>query len=90
MRALLNQSLYGTPDAAMNWAAGFTRVLVEDIGFVKVSSSPYICFFCYHPKKLLRLLVRQDGSEDVPHQVHLLGLEYMKFKKPAYWTYQID
>lgn len=42
----LVKSLYGTPDAAINWAAEYTKVFLE-IGFAKGASSP--CTF-YHSR----------------------------------------
>ena len=52
----LLQSLYGTRDAAANWAQAYTKVLL-DIGFVKGASSP--CTF-YHPLKNICLAVHGD------------------------------
>ena len=40
----LEKSLYGTRDAAMNWAAAYTTVLIE-MGFTKGTSSP--CSFVH-------------------------------------------
>ena len=37
---LLRKSLYGTRDAALNWANTYCRVLVDKLGFKKGASSP--------------------------------------------------
>ena len=52
----LLQSLYGTRDAAANWAQAYTKVLL-DMGFVKGASSP--CTF-YHPGRDICLAVHGD------------------------------
>ena len=52
----LNLSLYGTRDAAMNWAKRFTTFL-EGIGFVTGSASP--CNF-HHPKHNISTTVHGD------------------------------
>ena len=54
--AMLLRSLYGTRDAAFNWAACYTEALVE-LGFTKGASSP--CTF-WHPSRNIRLVVHGD------------------------------
>ena len=54
--ALLLQSLYGTRDAAMNWAKCYTDALIE-LGFTKGATSP--CTF-WHPQRRIRLAVHGD------------------------------
>ena len=54
---LLRKSLYGTRDAALNWANTYCNVLVNKLGFRKGSSSP--CSF-YHAARGLKLAVHGD------------------------------
>ena len=54
--AKLNLSLYGTRDAARNWAEKFTSVMVK-MGFVRGMASP--CNF-FHPKRKISTTVHGD------------------------------
>jgi hypothetical protein len=68
MCGLLLKSLYGTRDAAFNWSAAYTDVLVSKLGFVKGESSP--CSF-YHPGKQLSTVVHGDDFVTEGERVHL-------------------
>ena len=57
MCAKLRKSLYGTRDAALNWARIYTEVL-ESLGFVKGRSSP--CAF-FHAGRQIRTVVHGDN-----------------------------
>ena len=67
----LNLSLYGTRDAAANWAAAYTKML-QDIGFVKGRSSP--CNF-YHPDKQIKTTVHGDDFTSSGPEEELLWLK---------------
>ena len=54
---MLKKSLYGTRDAAMNWTAAYTSVLVDKIGFTQGVSTP--CAF-YHAGYGIRTVVHGD------------------------------
>ena len=56
MCARLHKSLYGTRDAALNWAQAYSEVL-EKMGLVKGKSSP--CSF-YHAEWGIRIVVHGD------------------------------
>ena len=56
MCAKLHKSLYGTRDAALNWAQAYSEVL-EKMGLVKGKSSP--CSF-YHAEWGIRTVVHGD------------------------------
>ena len=84
----LNLSLYGTRDAAMNWAKKFTTVL-EEHGFITGSASP--CNF-FHPERKISTTVHGDdftsaGTEkDLQWMDRMLKAEFeieTKFLGPA-------
>ena len=56
MCGLLGKSLYGTRDAAQNWAASYVGFM-EEIGFERGKSSP-CCF--YNKKYKIRCVVHGD------------------------------
>ena len=56
MCAKLHKSLYGTTDAALNWAQAYSEIL-EKMSFVKGKSSP--CSF-YHAEWGIRTVVHAD------------------------------
>ena len=53
----LNKAMYGTRDAAMNWTAAYTSVLVEKMGFAQGVSTP--CAL-YHHEYGIRTVVHGD------------------------------
>ena len=63
----LNLSMYGTRDAAQNWARQYTQTLL-DMGFRQGVASP--CHF-YHPGKDLRTAVHGDDFTTVGGQASL-------------------
>ena len=67
----LNLSLYGTRDAAMNWALKFTTFL-EEIGFETGKASP--CNF-YHPERQLSTTVHGDDFTSTGRERDLQWLE---------------
>ena len=70
---VLNLSLYGTRDAAQNWAAKYTGVL-ENIGFVKGVASP--CNF-YHAGRGISMTVHGDDFTSTGSPNDLKWLEMM-------------
>lgn len=54
---LLRKSLYGTRDAALNWADAYSDVLFSKLGFEKGTRSP--CNFVHHSRRL-KLVVHGD------------------------------
>ena len=52
----LKMSMYGTRDAALNWAAEYTSTLIAD-GYVQGRANP--CFF-WHPKTDVAIMVHGD------------------------------
>ena len=72
MCGLLLKSLYGTRDAAFNWTAAYTSVLVDKLGFVKGESSP--CSF-YHPGRQLLTAVHGDDFITVGERKNLDWLD---------------
>ena len=69
---LLKKSLYGTRDAALNWANAYSRVLVDKLGFRKGASSP--CSF-WHEGRGLRLAVHGDDFVVEGSRAELLALK---------------
>ena len=67
----LNLSLYGTRDAAMNWAKTYTKVL-NDIGFVTGKASP--CNF-FHPERKISMTVHGDDFTSTARERDLKWLE---------------
>ena len=57
MCAKLRKSLYGTCDAALNWAQAYSEVL-QGMGFVKGRSSP--CSFYHKAWKIRTVIHRND------------------------------
>ena len=53
----MRNSLYGTRDAALNWANTYCNVLVNKLGFKTWSSPPCSC---HHARRGLRLAVHGD------------------------------
>ena len=76
--ARLKKSLYGTRDAAANWVDEYTRVLVDEMKFVKGASSP--CSF-HHPVKNIKIVVHGDDfvSEAPKKELLWLDSELKKF-----------
>ena len=66
----LNYSMYGTRDAAQNWAKEYADMLVN-IGFTQGRASP--CVF-YHKERGIRTFVHGDDyvSHAMPTQLELL------------------
>ena len=71
MCALLLKSLYGTRDAATNWADAYTEVLIK-LGFTKGESSP--CTF-YHAEKGIQTVVHGDDFVSEGEKGQLLWLD---------------
>ena len=69
--AKLNFSLYGTRDAAMNWAKRFTDVMVA-MGFVRGKASP--CNF-FHPLKNISTTVHGDDFTSTGREADLKWFE---------------
>ena len=67
----LNYSMYGTRDAAQNWAAEYSTRLLE-AGFQRGKASP--CTF-YHQERQIRTLVHGDDYVSVGHPKQLKWLE---------------
>ena len=67
----LNYSMYGTRDAAQNWAKEYADMLVN-IGFTQGKASP--CVFFYHKEKGIRIVVHGDDyvSSAMPTQLEWL------------------
>ena len=67
---LLNYSMYGTRDAAQNWASEYAEMLVP-VGFTQGKASP--CVF-YHKEKCIRTFVHGDDyvSTAMPKQLEWL------------------
>ena len=78
MCAKLNKSLYGTRDAALNWAHAYSEVL-EKIGFTKDRSSP-CCF--YHAKWGVRTVVHGDDFHIVATRPQL---EWLHKEMAKHW-----
>ena len=77
MCGLLLKSLYGTRDAAFNWTAAYTSVMVDKLGFEKGESSP--CSF-FHPDRHLSTVVHGDDfvTEGERYQLDWLDVELRK------------
>ncbi len=67
----LNLSLYGTRDAAMNWALRFTKFL-EGLGFVTGSATP--CNF-FHPERKISTTVHGDDFTSTGRESDLRWFE---------------
>ncbi len=67
----LNLSLYGTRDAAMNWALRFTKFL-EGLGFVTGSATP--CNF-FHPERKISTTVHGDDFASTGRESDLRWFE---------------
>ena len=67
----LNRSLYGTRDAAMNWAKAYTQLLVEN-GFTVGRANP--CNF-YHAEREISLTVHGDDFTSTARERDLKWLE---------------
>jgi hypothetical protein len=76
MCGLLERSLYGTRDAAFNWAQTYTDVLLG-LGFLKGESSP--CTF-FHPNRKLHMVVHGDDffTEGSSEELRLLDKQLQK------------
>merc|ERR1711965_94005 len=57
MCGVLGKSMYGTGGAAQSWESDYTRIYIEDLGFVQGKASP--CVF-YHRDRDLRVVVHGD------------------------------
>ena len=68
---MLNLSLYGTRDAAMNWTKTYTKLLT-DIGFLIGKGSP--CNF-HHPERGVSLTVHGDDFTSTGREADLRWLE---------------
>ena len=68
---VLNLSLYGTRDAAMNWSKTYSDYLVE-IGFVKGRASP--CNF-FHPRRNISVTVHGDDFTSTGTEPELRWLD---------------
>ena len=80
----LNYSMYGTRDAAQNWANEYAEMLMS-IGFVQGSASP--CVF-YHKERQVRTFVHGDDyvSSAIPKQLEWLKGELeKKYKIRTQW-----
>ena len=75
---LLMKSLYGTRDAALNWTAAYTSVLVNKMNFVQGKSTP--CAF-YHEKWQIRTLVHGDDFVSEGPEKNLLAMDEMLRKE---------
>ena len=71
MCGLLGKSLYGTRDAAQNWAEAYMELMVS-IGFEKGKSCP--CAFV-HQKRELRAVVHGDDFMSVGKKEDLRWLQ---------------
>ena len=69
--ALLLRSLYGTGDAALNWAECYTKKLLS-LGFTKGASSP--CTF-FHPGRSIRMPVHGDDFVSEGQAIDLKWLD---------------
>jgi len=67
----LNLSLYGTRDAAMNWAKTYTDHL-KSLGFIVGKSNP--CNF-YHPQREVSCTVHGDDYTSAGKEEHLRWLD---------------
>ena len=67
MCGLLLKSLQGRRDAAQNWEAAYSKVLVSN-GFTQGKSTP--CLF-YHQGKNIRLVVHGDDFTALGHDKEL-------------------
>ena len=72
MCGLLLKSLYGTRDAAANWAEAYTRVLTEELGFAKGESSP--CSF-HHADRDIKVVVHGDDFVSEGPKANLLWMD---------------
>ena len=77
----LLMSMYGTRDAAMNWAAEYTSTLVKD-GYVQGKASP--CLF-HHPGPSVVVMVHGDdfiavGTTEQLNQAHIFIQELKEDK----------
>ena len=72
MCALLLKSLYGTRDAATNWADAYTEVLIK-LGFTKGESSP--CTFYHSEKGMQAVVVHGDDFVSGGEKGQLLWLD---------------
>ena len=71
MVAKLNLSLYGTRDAAMNWAAAYTEFRIS-ICYIKRESCP--CNY-HHPSRRLATTVHGDDFTSTGSTKNLLWLK---------------
>ena len=69
MCVLLNKAMRGVRDAAMNWEAEYTEMLVEN-GFGQGRSNP--CVF-FHPEREVRVVVRGDDFTVMGKEAELDG-----------------
>ena len=75
---LLQKSLYGTRDAALNWTTAYTSALVDRMGFVQGKATP--CAF-YNEKLQVRTVVHGDDFVSEGPEQGLLIMDGMLRKE---------